>query len=90
MATTHDARGLRGRITGRFSIDPERGCIPRFRAYAECTAWGVSTYTPGAPEGRFPLVVAMIETNDSVACQVPPQALGCGEEYLNPAALSPR
>ena len=55
--------------------------ITVFKGYADATAWGQGTYTPGAPSGKFPIKFAFLiapATKDSVA----PQAAMFGREYL--------
>lgn len=84
MRTADGKRGYEGRIEGRFVIRGGTRQLYKFFAYAEGQAWGVSTYTPGAPEGRFPLVIAMLRADDEMAQVTPPQAAACGEEYLKP------
>jgi len=79
-----DSRGQEGTIRGEFSVDTETRKVTRFRAYSEGKAWGCSEYTPEEPEGRFPLIIAMVETDDAIARAVPPQAVWMGREYLSP------
>lgn len=77
-----------GKIVGEFDIDRHTAKIVRFRAYSQGQAWGSGTWTGGAPEGTFPLVIAMIETNDAVSRAVSPQGT-LWPDYVNPA-MSPR
>jgi hypothetical protein len=77
-------RGQHGTIEGEFTADKESATITHFRAYSEGEAWGRSTYTQHAPPGRFPLVIAMVETNDAVSRIVPPQALAWWVNYRDP------
>lgn len=79
--TADDKRGITGTIDGEFDID-SGDQISKFRAFAQAQAWGVSRFTPGAPPGRFPLVIAMIEANDDISRVVPPEALYPGHWYL--------
>jgi len=73
--TQDGQRGYEGTLEGAFDVDVRADHIRRFRAYADGQAWGVSTYTEGAPPGKFPLIIAMIEVDDPTAHIVPPQAL---------------
>jgi hypothetical protein len=85
------SRGQVGALDGRVCIDRASRRVRRFRAYSEGQAWGASTYTSGAPEGRFPIVIAMIEADDEISRLTPPQALGCGnDEYVHPRAARPK
>jgi hypothetical protein len=55
--------------------------VTHVKGYAACTASGSGTWTPGAPEGKFPLKFAFVlapQTKDTV----PPQAAMYGREYL--------
>ncbi len=74
-------RGSAGNIYGRFEIANNELRITNFRAYAQMQAWGVSRFTPGAPSGTFPMVVAMVETSDEVSRVVPPQAMSEWPDY---------
>ena len=85
MQTADAARGIVGTVTGEFEIDPRSKSISRWRAFVESEAWGRGQWTPHPPEGRFPLVMAIVETaaDDEVARTVPPQAAGCGQRYVD-------
>lgn len=81
MATADGRRGLEGKFEASFSL--LGGKLSTFKGYAEGTAWGSGTYTPGAPEGKFPIKFAFLvapKTPDTVA----PQAAMIGREYLKP------
>jgi hypothetical protein len=83
-------------VSGRFSMRSARqtlegtlelvfsvrdGKLADAKGYAECTASGSGQWTPGAPEGKFPLKFAFVmapPTKDTV----PPQAAMYGREYL--------
>jgi hypothetical protein len=83
--TSDGKRGLEGSIDGRFQVATQSAMISRFRAFARMQAWGQSRFTPSPPPGRFPLVIVMIEANDSVSSVVPPQAMSeWSDYYLNP------
>lgn len=73
--TQNKKRGFQGHIKGELEIDKASKQVVRFRAYGEGKAWGVSRFTPNAPRGQFPLVIAMIETNDAISKVVPPEAI---------------
>jgi hypothetical protein len=81
MSTADGKRGLEG--TFEAEIKAAAGKVIGFKGYAEATAWGSGTYTPGAPIGQFPMKFAFViapKTKDSVA----PQAAMFGNEYLRP------
>jgi hypothetical protein len=83
MATKDAARGIEGSLQGALELDPTERRVTRFRGFVRAQAWGRGRWTPGPPEGRFPLVIAFVEADDPVARQVPPQAVGCGERYVD-------
>ncbi|MGI8922711.1 MAG: hypothetical protein ACR2HJ_01500 [Fimbriimonadales bacterium] len=80
------SRGLGGTIRGEMDLDAANNRVIRFRAYAEAQAWGDSKFTKWAPPGKFPMVIAMIESTDNIAMNVPPEALGLDDEYFFPTA----
>lgn len=80
-------RGQRGTLEASFSIDPKRRAIVRFRGYSEGVAWGSAIGTKCtelAPTGKYPLIIALVDTDDPVAQLVPPQASSLGGEYRKP------
>ncbi len=81
------ARGQEGWLQGEFTIDPGAAKITRFRAYSEGKAWGRSKHTLEEPAGRFPLVIAMVETNDAVSRIVPPHFIWMGNQYRQPGVV---
>ncbi|HVL39092.1 MAG TPA: hypothetical protein VM328_06845, partial [Fimbriimonadaceae bacterium] len=82
LATEDDTRGLEGRLDGEIQV--HAGRLRRFRGFFQGKAWGQGTYTPGAPAGKFPLVIAMVETADPLSRIVGPQGAIIGPEYLRP------
>lgn len=80
MQTKDSKRGVQGKLDAELTIS--NNLITRFRGYAQGFAWGVSTYTQGAPEGRFPIAWAFVETNDATSKVVPPQAAFFGSVYF--------
>ncbi|MBX9693138.1 MAG: hypothetical protein K2Z81_12185 [Cyanobacteria bacterium] len=90
MAAASGGRGFKGSITGQFDVVTEKPKVSRFRAMAQGKAWGVSRFTPRAPAGQFPLMIAMIEASDEVSRVVPPQAYypSWPDEYLKPDSWS--
>lgn len=81
QVTANKARGLDGKIEGEFDVDCRSFRVTRWRAYSQSLAFGRSTFTPDPPKGKFPLVIAMVETNDEISKIVPPQAVSYGEDY---------
>lgn len=63
--------GVLGRLEGEIGVDVAKSRIVRFRAYGEATGWGDVKRT-GAPEGKYPLVFALVEVDDPVSRAVPP------------------
>lgn len=80
-----DRRGFVGGLKGWIVIDSASGRVSDVRLYAGGACWGSGTWTPGAPEGRFPLKLGIVPADDEAARLVPPQAAQCGERYLRPA-----
>ncbi len=81
MATADRRRGLEGGLEAELRIIGDR--LAAFRGYAEGTAWGEGTYTPGAPPGKFPIKFAFVLAPRDGAT-VAPQAAMYGREYLYP------
>jgi hypothetical protein len=73
--------GVEGAIEGEFDIDLATATIDRFRAYAEATAWGANANSWHQPDGRFPLVIGMVEAQDELAGMVPPMWYDVSEQY---------
>jgi hypothetical protein len=81
-------RGIEGTVSGEFTINAETKRIVKFRAYAASIAWGASTLTQrGLPNGKFPLIFALIEADDDpYAREVSPSAVSRNEkDYREPA-----
>lgn len=84
QCTSSNKRGLQGSIQGEFEIDEKTMKIAHFRAFAWGQAWGESTYCPGAPKSYFPMVFALVDSDDRLAHAVPPQALAWEDDYVHP------
>ena len=78
--------GLEGTLGGLLAIDKGRGSLRFARVFATAKAWGQSTFTRGAPKGKFPIKFAMVLADDPLSRQIAPQGLmGVGSEaYLDP------
>lgn len=62
-------------LLGRVTV--EDGRVVGFALAAEGDYWGHTRYTPGCPEGRFPLaVVFRLADGEDAADAIPPQGLG--------------
>ncbi|MCI0652309.1 MAG: hypothetical protein L0Z55_10545 [Planctomycetes bacterium] len=93
LATSSGERGYEGRLEGEIELAAPTAALVRFRAYSFGEAWGSSIYTPGAPPGRFPLTIAMVNApeGDGNEAIVPPQASSHFGEYLRPAlSITPK
>lgn len=68
--------GIEGKIVGEFEVDTAALRITRFRAYADATGWGGGTlgHTEMAPAGKFRVVFAFLEGNDTLSRSIPPFA----------------
>lgn len=73
LRTASGGRGYEGRIEGQCEVDARTLRLGRFRALATGKAWGVGTFTPNAPKGRFPLLIALLDTDEPIARIVPPE-----------------
>lgn len=85
--TSDNGRGIEGAIDGRFEISKSENRASHFRAFAKAIAWGSGRYTQGAPAGRFGMVFALIDVNDTISKVVPPEFMGeygSWDEYLKP------
>jgi hypothetical protein len=76
-------RGQQGHIEGEFDLDTNTGRITRFRAFADSQAWSDATYDRNfaPPQGRYPILTAMVEANDGIAREIPPEQAASGEYY---------
>lgn len=72
--------GIDGTLEAEFEI--ESGKIVRFRGIFEGKAWGANSNTWYQPKGTFPIVIAMIDTDDEPA--VGPVWRDWGFDYDNP------
>jgi hypothetical protein len=79
MSTADGKRGLEGTLEAELRVEGAR--IAAFKGFAETTAWGQGTWTPGAPEGKFPLKFAFVLAPNGIDA-VAPQAAMFGKEYL--------
>jgi hypothetical protein len=86
LRTDDGKRGLEGTISGEITTVPNERKLARFRAFADATAWGDSKFTAHAPSGRFPLVIAMLDVDDSLAQTVAPDAISLGDLYFAPSS----
>ncbi|MCH7903196.1 MAG: hypothetical protein IH944_01360 [Armatimonadetes bacterium] len=77
-------RGMVGTFDAAFTVDLKTMKCTKFRAWAEAEAWGDHRNTSGAPEGKFPLIIGMLDVNDAISKDVPPQQSFFWAEYLNP------
>lgn len=84
MQTEAGDRGFKGTFEAAIVLDPTQKRLTSFRAIAQGTAWGASTYCPDPPKGRFPVVIAFLNVDDAMAKKVPPQGLTWGSEYWRP------
>jgi len=85
METADSKRGLEGTIEGEIEADPLNRKLLWFRAFADATAWGDSKFTAHAPNGRFPLVIGMLNVDDGLAKTVAPDAISLGDLYFIPS-----
>lgn len=89
LGSADGKRGYEGRLEVEARTD-DTNRIVRFRGFASGQAWGAGTWTPGAPDGKFGLVIAMVDADDGIAKVVPPQGINWGREYWNPGVAARR
>lgn len=80
-------RGYTGALSGYLKVDPQTNQIARFRTFVDGKAWGVGTFTPNSPPGRYRMVIAMVDTKDPAARFVPPEEVATynrDTRYRNP------
>lgn len=80
-------RGYGGAIDGEAMVAPSTGALTRVRLLADGDAFGVGTYTPNAPPGRFRLLVGLCDTHRPEARIVPPEEVATfnrDTRYRNP------
>src|SRR5262245_42070226 len=56
--------GLTGTLEGMLELDKEKKRLKRAKIYASGEAFGQSRFTWGAPDGKFPLKLAMVLVED--------------------------
>jgi hypothetical protein len=66
-------RGYDARVQGALTYDRKAGRFERCDLLAWGEAWGEGRYTGGAPEGRFPLLIALSLAGNTPADRIPPQ-----------------
>lgn len=76
------SRGYQANLMGE--IDTEDGKVTKFQMVCLGEFWGKGRYTPGAPQGKFPLAIAFtLADGNDIADRVPPQgSRGWIEGYL--------
>ena len=84
LETASGTRGYKANLLGH--IEHKNGKITRFDLVAHGQFWGECTYTPGAPNGKFPLAVSFTLADGSdVADGVPPKgSRGWVQGYMQP------
>jgi hypothetical protein len=66
-------RGYEARLQGALTYDRAANRFTQVDLLAWGEAWGEGRYTGGAPQGRFPLVIAFSLAGSAAADRVPPQ-----------------
>ncbi|MFN3652851.1 MAG: hypothetical protein ACK47B_25010 [Armatimonadota bacterium] len=74
LRTADSSRGYEARLQGYVEYDRAADQFRRFDLLSWGRAWGEGPYTRRAPEGKFPLLVALSLAGDAPADRVPPQA----------------
>ena len=75
--------GLIGNLEALFSIDKNTHALVDAKIFASGEGWGESTFTMGAPKGKYPLKFAMVLAHDAYATQIAPQGvMSDRDDYL--------
>lgn len=80
-------RGFEGTLKGELEIDVARNRVSWLRMIADGTAWGESKFTAHGPVGKYPLVIAMLNVDDTLSRTVEPDSVSLGEQYFLPASV---
>jgi hypothetical protein len=75
-------RGYDARLQGTLIVDRQRARVTRFDLLSWGEAWGEGRYTRRAPEGRFPLVIALSLAGERAADRIPPQGSRNLRDYM--------
>lgn len=82
-------RGYEGTLEGQITFGP-KGALTDLKILATGEAWGRSRYTPGSPDGRFPLKIAFVNATQPRHREVPPGMYFFGaHRYWNPNVKLP-
>jgi hypothetical protein len=87
MQNASGKRGYGGSLDGYLTIDARTHQVARCQAFADGKAWGIGTFTPNAPPGKFRLIIALVDTKDIAARIVPPEEVATynrDTRYRNP------
>lgn len=76
------AQGVDLRLQGTLRFDSKTNQFTRFDILSWGEAWGEGTYTGGAPQGRFPLLIALSLAGNRAVDRIPPQASRTVSEYF--------
>jgi hypothetical protein len=81
LETKDGGRGYQADVLG--FVEAKNGKVTRLDLVAYGRFWGQGTYTPGAPNDKFPLAIAfkLADTNDPLTRLVP-DAVRCYADYL--------
>ena len=91
MKSPNGTDGYTGKLEGVLELDAKTNKMARLNAYVEGEGFGDHSWARGSEyaaregtRGRFPLVFAMVDANDTVARTLPPSALYYGAPYAKP------
>jgi hypothetical protein len=84
MRNSSGDRGLEGSLTGELEIDVARNRVSWLRMIADGTAWGESKFTAHGPVGKYPLMIAMMNVDDTLSRTVDPDGASLGDQYFHP------
>lgn len=68
--------GYEGTLIGEVVYDERMREIGDLNFLAKGRAWGKKTNADGEPEGKYPLQIAFVMTNDPLAAEITPRVLG--------------
>jgi hypothetical protein len=82
------AWGFKGTLEGALCLDKAQKRIKSAKIYASGEAYGAGPYTQPAPEGSFPIKIAMVLATDELSRYLAPHSINAGsptgrvDEYL--------
>jgi hypothetical protein len=87
MRTSDGKRGLEGTLKGELEVDVAKNRVTWLRVISDATAWGESKFTAHGPVGKYPLIIAMLNVDDTLAREIEPDSVSLGQQYFLPTSV---